>query len=101
MPLCYNVHNMTQTTTMTIRIDKKAEQALKEIAKQERRSKSFIAAEALRQYLDLHTAQVEGIKKALASVERGGILAHCDVKDWVNSWGTGDELPTPAPTPHQ
>lgn len=87
---------MTQTTTMTIRINKKMQKQLEEIAIYEKRSKSFLAAEAIGQYLDIYQAQVEGIKKALAEADRGEIIPHESVAEWVNSWGTENELPRPS-----
>jgi|GEM_PF-5097768 len=41
--------------------------------------------------------QIEGIKKAIASADRGEGIPHQEVKKWVESWGSGKELPTPRP----
>lgn len=88
---------MTQsnTTTMTVRLDSQTKKTLEEIATHERRSKSFLAAEAIANYVAVHHAQVEGIKQAIASADAGKGVSHEKVKAWVESWGTDNELPKP------
>lgn len=86
---------MAQTTTMTIRIDKKMEAELKKIASYEKRSKSFLAAEAVAQYIEVYEAQVEGIKRAIASADAGNGIPQSKVTAWVESLGTDNELPIP------
>ena len=82
---------------MTIRLDKKTEAELAKVAAYEKRSKSFLAAEAVQQYLDIKQAQIEGIKQAISSIEINGGIPHSEVKSWVESWGTDSELPMPEP----
>jgi len=86
---------MTQTTTMTIRLDKKLERELAKVAAHEKRSKSFLAANAIAEYIAVYEAQVEGIKQAIASSEAGKGIPHSAVKAWANSLGTDKELPLP------
>ena len=83
------------TTTMTVRLDARTKKSLNEIATHEKRSKSFLAAQAIVDYVELHEAQVEGIKKAIASADAGKGVSHEKVKAWVESWGTDNELPKP------
>jgi len=56
------------------------------LAKNTGRSRSFLAAEAINEYLDLNEWQVAGIQKAVASLDRGEGIPHERVKDWVGSW---------------
>ena len=44
---------------------------LEKLAKSTGRSRSFLAAEAINEYLDLNEWQVAGIQKAVASPDRG------------------------------
>ena len=85
------------STTVTIRVDPTLKKRLQKLAKSTARSSSFLAAEAIEEYLDVNEWQVAGIKKALASVERGDLVPHDEVKKWVASWGTAEELPRPRP----
>ena len=85
------------STTVTIRVDSALKKRLAKLAKSTERSSSFLAAQAIEEYLDVNEWQVAGIKKALAAVERGDVVPHEEVKRWVASWGTDRELPRPKP----
>ncbi len=81
---------------MSIRLDDKTKNALEKIAQHEKRSRSFLAAEAVEQYVAFHEAQIMGIKKAIESLDAGGGgIPHEKVVAWVHSWGTDNELPMP------
>jgi predicted transcriptional regulator len=84
-----------RSTTFTVRVDSAAKKRLEKLAKSTGRSRSFLAAEAINEYLDVNEWQVAGIKKASASLDRGEGVPHDQVKDWVKSWGGGKEQPIP------
>jgi RHH-type transcriptional regulator, rel operon repressor / antitoxin RelB len=65
------------------------------LAKNTGRSRSFLAAEAINEYLEVNEWQVAGIKRAIASLDRGEGISHDQVKDWVASWGSANEKPAP------
>ena len=67
------------------RIDPVIKKRLEKLAKSTGRSRSFLAAEAINEYLDLNEWQVAGIQKAVASLDRGEGVSHEQVKEWVNS----------------
>jgi RHH-type transcriptional regulator, rel operon repressor / antitoxin RelB len=83
------------STTFTVRVDAAAKKRLERLAKNTGRSRSFLAAEAINEYLDVNEWQVAGVKQAMASLDRGEGVPHEQVKDWIASWGSGDELPIP------
>lgn len=83
------------STTFTVRIDTEVKERLENLAKSTGRSRSFLAAEAIIEYLDLNEWQVAGIKRAIASVDRGEAIPHDQVEDWVSSWGSASEKPMP------
>ena len=83
------------STTFTVRVEPEVKKRLEKLAKSTGRSRSFLAAEALDQYLDVNEWQVAGVKRAMASLDRGEGVAHKDVKDWVKSWGGKRERPAP------
>ena len=68
---------------------------LERLAKSTGRSRSFLAAEAIQEYLDVNEWQVAGIKHAIASLDRGEGVPHERVRNWVGSWGGSRERPTP------
>ena len=83
------------STTFTVRVDADAKEQLERLAKGTGRSRSFLAAEAINQYLEVNEWQIAGIKQAIASLDRGEGVAHEQVKDWVTSWGSRRERPIP------
>jgi RHH-type rel operon transcriptional repressor/antitoxin RelB len=83
------------SSTITVRIDGSAKKRLEKLAKSTGRSRSFLAAEAINDYLELNEWQVAGIKKAVASLDAGEGIPHEDVENWVRSWGKRNELPKP------
>jgi predicted transcriptional regulator len=87
------------STTVSVRIDAAVKQRLEKLAKSTGRSRSFLAAEAITEYLDLNEWQVAGIEKAVASLDRGEGIAHERVKEWVRSWGSKKERPVPKRSP--
>jgi predicted transcriptional regulator len=78
-----------------VRIDTGVKKRLERLAKSTGRTRSFLAAEAINEYLELNEWQVAGIKHAIASLDRGEGIAHDQVKDWVASWGSANEKPMP------
>lgn len=88
-------HMDMPSTTFTVRVDAVAKKRLEKLAKNTGRSRSFLAAEAINEYLDVNEWQVAGIKHAMASLDRGEGVPNERVKDWVESWGRKNELPRP------
>lgn len=84
-----------RSTTFTVRVDSAAKKRLEKLAKSTGRSRSFLAAEAINEYLDVNEWQVAGIKKAIESLDRGHGVPHEQVKDWIASWGSVNERPIP------
>jgi RHH-type rel operon transcriptional repressor/antitoxin RelB len=89
------------STTVSIRIDPASKKRLEKLAKSTGRSRSFLAAEAINEYLDLNEWQVAGIQKAVASLDRGEGVSHKRVKDWVSSWNSEKTRPAPKRRRHE
>jgi RHH-type transcriptional regulator, rel operon repressor / antitoxin RelB len=83
------------STTFTVRVEPEVKKRLEKLAKSTGRTRSFLAAEALNEYLDVNEWQVAGVKRAMASLDRGEGVPHQEVKDWVNSWGRKRERTAP------
>jgi predicted transcriptional regulator len=84
-----------RSATFTVRVDAAAKRRLERLAKSTGRSRSFLAAEAINDYLDVNEWQVARIKQAIASLDRGEGVSHERVKDWITSWGSRGEQPIP------
>lgn len=83
------------STTLTVRVDEKVRKRLEKLAKSTARSRSFLAAEAIEQFLDANEWQVAGIRAATASLDAGAGVNHDTVKAWVESWDTKTERRAP------
>lgn len=69
---------MAASTTMTIRVSPEVKAKLDKIAADTRRSRSFLAAEALAAYVERELEFVEGVRLALADVKAGRLVSHAD-----------------------
>lgn len=84
------------STTVTVRLDRKLRARLEKLAVSTRRSKSFLAAEAIAAYVDEQAWQVAEIEEGRQQADAGGpFFAHEDVVKWLRSWGKKNELPPP------
>ena len=83
------------STTFTVRVDSAIKRRLEKLAKSTGRSRSFLAAEAIGEFVDVNEWQIAGIKSAMQSLDRGEGVAHEQVKQWVRSWGGRKERPAP------
>jgi len=86
------------SVVVTTRVSRETKARLSTLAKDTRRSESFLAAAAIESYIDLNAWQVGLVKRRLAEVEAGApTIPHEDVERWLDSLGTGRELPMPKP----
>jgi predicted transcriptional regulator len=86
---------MTDSTTLTVRLTPEVMQRLESVAQRVRRSESFLAAEAIEEFLAVQEWQIAAIEEGIAAAERGDLIPHDDVRAWAESLGTEHELPLP------
>jgi len=67
------------SATMTIRLPTEVRDKLGRLAQGTRRSRSFLAAEAVAAYVERELAIVEGIEQGLADVAAGRVTPHAEV----------------------
>ena len=77
------------TEIMTIRVDRKIKQRLEKLAGATARTKSFLAAEAIRAYLDLNEWQIKEIKAGLHEANAGEFANEAEVEAVFAKWGAG------------
>ncbi|QND51419.1 ribbon-helix-helix protein, CopG family [Phyllobacterium sp. 628] len=65
-------------TTMTIRISSEMKEKLGRLAHDTRRSRSFLAAEAVTAYVERELEIVEGIRRGLAATNAEDFVSHDD-----------------------
>lgn len=83
------------TTTLSIRIDVQTKKRLDALAKRARRSKSFLAAEAIAAYVEAEDWQLEEIQAGLDEFNRGQSVSHSNVTRWLETWGKKGERRPP------
>jgi len=71
---------------MTIRVDRKTKGRLEKLAKAMDRTKSYVAAEAIRAYVDLNEWQIGEIKTALQEADAGDFASEKEVEAVMRKW---------------
>jgi len=71
---------------MTIRVDRKTKQRLEKLADATERTKSFLAAEAIRAYLDLNEWQIQEIRAGLREADAGDFASDAEVETVFAKW---------------
>lgn len=95
--LCGNVYIRAQTMseTLSIRIDAATKHRLDALSKQSRRSKSFLAAEAIAAYVESEEWQLGEVQAGITELDSGQEVGHEKVSKWLKSWGKPGETRSP------
>src|SRR5207248_11796598 len=91
----FNYMRAHMTTTLSVRIDSDTKNRLEALAKRARRSKSFLAAEAIAAYVEAESWQLDEIQAGLQELDKGRAVAHRDVSKLLRSWGKQRERKAP------
>lgn len=83
------------STTLSVRLDVETKKRLETLAKRSRRSKSFLAAEAIAAYVESESWQLDEIRAGLEEIDAGRGVDHAKVTRWLRSWGKKRELKPP------
>ena len=75
------------STTMTIRLEPELKQRLDGLAEATQRSKSFLAAQAIREFVDLNEWQIQEIRRALVEADSDDFASDELVRDVLGKWG--------------
>lgn len=65
------------------------------LASRSKRSKSFLAAEAIAAYLETEEWQLGEIEAGLKELDQGETVSHERVSKWLRSWGKTSESKAP------
>jgi len=83
------------TETLSIRIDSETKKRLDALSKRSKRSKSFLAAEAITAFVDSEEWQLGEVHKGLEELDSGLAVNHDRVSEWLKSWGKVGETKAP------
>ena len=83
------------TETLSVRIDSETKKRLDALSKRSRRSKSFLAAEAIAAYVESEEWQLDELHAGIAELDSGQEVSHEKVSKWLKSWGKPGETKAP------
>jgi RHH-type transcriptional regulator, rel operon repressor / antitoxin RelB len=88
---------MSQSEVVTVRLSPEIKAKLDALAKSTKRSKSWLAAEAIALYVEQESWQIPMIEEAvkIADSPQAQWIESQEVESWLDSWGMEDEKPAP------
>ncbi|MCP4041141.1 MAG: ribbon-helix-helix protein, CopG family [Gammaproteobacteria bacterium] len=84
-------------SVLSIRVPEELKAQLDSLSEATSRSKSYIAVEALSEYVRRNAWKVKEIQEALKEADKGVFISQEAMAKWVDSLGTNNELPPPKP----
>ena len=83
------------TETLSIRIDAETKKRLDALSKRSKRSKSFLAAEAITAYVAAEEWQLGEIHAGLEELDSGKSVSHEKMSHWLKTWGKSGKTKAP------
>ena len=77
---------MTHTTTMTLRIEPDLKDRLGKLASATQRSKSFLAGQAIHDFIELNEWQIQELQMAVKEADAGEFASTKEVEDMFDKW---------------
>lgn len=78
---------MAGTALISVRVSEEVAKRLAALAEATDRSKSYMAAQAIEEFLSLHEWQVKAIRKGLTEADAGKLVGHKEALKALNKWG--------------
>ncbi|MGA8540438.1 MAG: CopG family ribbon-helix-helix protein [Terriglobales bacterium] len=77
---------MSESSVLTLRLDVKLKNQLDRLSKSMNRSRSFVAAQAIQEYVSVNEWQINEIKKGLAEADAGDFASEEEVQRVFKKW---------------
>ena len=74
------------STTMTVRLEADVKDRLDQLAEATHRSKSFLASEAIREFVEANEWQIQQIHAALSEADKGDFASDQEVQALGKKW---------------
>lgn len=74
------------STTITVRLETEVEDRLDQLAESTQRSKSYLASEAIREFVENNEWQIAETRAALKEADAGDFATDADVKKLRKKW---------------
>jgi predicted transcriptional regulator len=82
---------MPHSTTMTIRLEPELKTRLDKLSAATHRSKSFLAAEAVREFVEINEWQIEEVKNAVKEADAEDFSTDQEIRAVFNKWGVNGD----------
>ena len=86
-----------KNAVLSIRVPEGLKQDLEFLSRATKRSKAYLAAEALEEYVRRNAWKAKELQEAKAEADAGVFISHERIRAWAKSLGTDKELPSPQP----
>ena len=74
------------SSTMTVRIDEEMKARLEKLAGATQRSKSFLAAQAIQEFIEINEWQIREVRAALKEAAAGDFATDAEVASIAKKW---------------
>jgi predicted transcriptional regulator len=74
---------MPESAVLTLRLDPKLKNQLDRLSKSMNRSRSFVAAQAIQEYVSVNEWQINEIKKGLAEADAGDFVSEKEMRQTI------------------
>jgi len=71
---------------MTVRLESELKDRLDKLADATHRSRSFLAGEAIRKFIELNEWQIQELQKAIKEADAGDFASNKEIKDVFDKW---------------
>jgi len=78
---------VNESILVSTRVSPEVANRLAALSQSTHRSKSFLAAQAIEEFLNVQEWHVEAIKKGIAAAEKGEVKSHEEALALLNTWG--------------
>lgn len=78
---------MSKLSLVSVRVSEELAKELNHLAKATDRSKSYLAAQAIEEFIAVQEWQVEAIQEGIAAAERGELVGHEKAVAELGRWG--------------
>src|SRR5262245_57527806 len=94
--MCYDVLMAnTRSATLSIRLNPETKKRLAKLARASGRSSNFLISDAVESYVADQERMLAEVRQADRDVKSGHYVTRENMKAWLLSWGTENELPPP------
>jgi len=85
------------STVLSVRVPKELKEQLEYLSRSTKRSKAYLATEALGHYVKKNAWRAKELHEAIAEADKGLFVSHEAMIEWADSLGAGKELAPPRP----